>query len=623
MKEGLLFNDNKLIVPAALRSPFLSLLHETHPGQFGMKALAENIWWPHLYREIYHHGKNCIQCSLAGKNLKMLLGTNNTETLPILTEPNEEVDLDFAGPLDKSCDNSKYLLLCIDRFSKFPSAKVVNNTSASSILTFMTDYCHLHGFPKSIRADHGSCFISFDFRNFCEKNNINLILCTVGDHRSNGVVERLIYTVKAKLLAMWFNDPKPSFNLAIDKIIWNIRSTKQSSIRCSPFSKHFNRSPNTFWKSLVSHSISLDKGKSILSKDRAQDWGADDAFEDGYLENRAIEERGYESDPADKVDRNLQRAPLSNPFSQGGNWFRRTVNRREDEPYFKPLGSKPLSDTKHTVILDNGHVIRKSDLAFNKIQPAAPRTFLARPNSLINNNDLAGKRKRNSPSKRQFSNIAGPLTSYTPTGGNTCKRRRTITTSSKGSKFDFNSLDSSLELDLWYKVIDDYLGTEAETVCNTPTVNLHSDLDQPRRTVQSQTNTQTTITIPTGTSDNPIRVDSSPEKTVETPKTPISLKHCAKRNPSPPKFYGDRRFIDQVTLGTETNSAVGSDDELLITFSGAKSPRPNLTYCTTSPSDYLTPIDEIPRHTTLVAETTLVIPRMMMAVTYSRELTLM
>ena len=53
VKEGLLFNDNKLIVPAALSLPFLSLLHETHPGQFGMKPLAENIWWPHLFREIY------------------------------------------------------------------------------------------------------------------------------------------------------------------------------------------------------------------------------------------------------------------------------------------------------------------------------------------------------------------------------------------------------------------------------------------------------------------------------------------------------------------------------------------------------------------------------------------
>ena len=67
VKEGLFFNDNNLIVPAALRSPFLSLLHETHPGQSGIKSLAEKIWWPHLYREIYYHGKNCIQCIKAGR----------------------------------------------------------------------------------------------------------------------------------------------------------------------------------------------------------------------------------------------------------------------------------------------------------------------------------------------------------------------------------------------------------------------------------------------------------------------------------------------------------------------------------------------------------------------------
>ena len=148
--------------------------------------------------------------------------------------------------------------------------------------------------------------------------------------------------VKAKLLAMPFNEPKPSLNTAIDKINWSIRSSKQPSIGCSPFSKHFNRLPKLFWKSLVSHAINLDKGKSILSMDRTQDWGANDAFEDGYLENTVGDKRGYESDTSDKLDRNLQRAPLSNPFSQGGNLFRKTVNRREGELYFKPLGGKTI-----------------------------------------------------------------------------------------------------------------------------------------------------------------------------------------------------------------------------------------------------------------------------------------
>ena len=42
----------------------------------------------------------------------------------------------------------------------------------------------------------------------------------MGDHTSNGVIVRLIYTVKAKLMAMSFNETKPALSSAIDEIIW-------------------------------------------------------------------------------------------------------------------------------------------------------------------------------------------------------------------------------------------------------------------------------------------------------------------------------------------------------------------------------------------------------------------
>ena len=105
-----------------------------------------------------------------------------------------------------------------------------------------------------------------------------------------------------------------------------------------------------------------------------------------------------------------------------------------------------------------------------------------------------------------------------------------------------------------------------------------------------------------GKGDNPIRIDSSPEKTLETPKTTKSNKPRPRRNPGPPKFYGDRRFIDQVTLGAETIETADSDDEPLITFSGSKNLQ--TTFPSDSPSDYLTPLEDIPFHPTLVAETT-------------------
>ena len=148
-----------------------------------------------------------------------------------------------------------------------------------------------------------------------------------------------------------------------------------------------------------------------MSRDRAQDWGTNDNIEDCYLENTIQDKRGYESDPKDKTDQDLERAPLSNPFSHGANWFRKTVNRREGEPYFKPLGRKPLFDKTHTVTLDNGHI--KLDLAFKKTQP------------LVSSYDLAGKRKTNSPSKRRDTNETGPSSTYLPTRANGTRRRKT------------------------------------------------------------------------------------------------------------------------------------------------------------------------------------------------------
>ena len=103
------------------------------------------------------------------------------------------------------------------------------------MIFFLNDYCNLRGFLRKIRVDHGSCFLSSDFKNFCEKFNIEIIYCTFGDHRSNGLVERLVYTIKSKLLAMSFELPKPPLNALIEKRYLESENSKQSAIGCSFF----------------------------------------------------------------------------------------------------------------------------------------------------------------------------------------------------------------------------------------------------------------------------------------------------------------------------------------------------------------------------------------------------
>ena len=321
--DGLLYKDGKLVILFTLRNALMKTLHETHPGQFGMKYLAQYIWWPHINRQIYFHGINCSDCTSAGKNLKTVIPNSQISELPPLLEPNEELNLDFAGPLDSYWGSNKYILFYIDRFSKFPSAKTTSSTSTKTVIEFLQDYIFLHGIPYSIRVDHATFFTSQDFKLFCDSNNIKIIFCTVGDHRSNGLAEKLVHLVKIKLLAISKEHQKCTLQNAVSKIIRNLRSTYQSKIKFSPFEIHYNRKPNTIWKQLASGKPSfgiLDKGKSILSKERAKDWNADDRLEDGYKDdlvakkNQTPTEKGYDTDYASSSKIKPNRLPIKSPF---------------------------------------------------------------------------------------------------------------------------------------------------------------------------------------------------------------------------------------------------------------------------------------------------------------------
>ena len=54
-----------------------------------------------------------------------------------VVEPNEEVQLDFVGPLPDELNRDVYILVTVDKWSKFPTAKVVTNTTADVALKFM------------------------------------------------------------------------------------------------------------------------------------------------------------------------------------------------------------------------------------------------------------------------------------------------------------------------------------------------------------------------------------------------------------------------------------------------------------------------------------------------------
>ena len=144
---------------------------------------------------------------------------------------------------------------------------------------------------------------------------------------------------------MSLEQQKPTLQFAISRNIWNLRSSFQSKIKCSPFEIHFNRKPNTIWKQLASSKLSggfLDKGKSTLSKERALDWNADDQIEDGYKDslvpkkNQLPLEKGYDSDYPTASKPSSSRVSPNSPFK--GKLLQNTKGSINGNPFYKQLG---------------------------------------------------------------------------------------------------------------------------------------------------------------------------------------------------------------------------------------------------------------------------------------------
>ena len=65
----------------------------------------------------------------SGKNLKYQLPKNEFGKLKTLTEPGQEIQISFSGKsVNKKLNGDHQILIAIDRFSKWPTAKICKSS---------------------------------------------------------------------------------------------------------------------------------------------------------------------------------------------------------------------------------------------------------------------------------------------------------------------------------------------------------------------------------------------------------------------------------------------------------------------------------------------------------------
>ena len=187
--DGVFFVNDRIIIPKALQSAMLKLLHESHLGAEKNKARARTVlYWPNMNRDIEDTVAKCHIC---------LKYQRNQQNLPMISH--EIPDERFAKVgMDIMTYQGRDYLVVVDYYSKFPEIQLLSGKTASSIITHAKSIFARHGIPREIISDNmpfGSC----EFRQFAAEWGITITTSSPQYPQSNGQAERFVQTLKNML----------------------------------------------------------------------------------------------------------------------------------------------------------------------------------------------------------------------------------------------------------------------------------------------------------------------------------------------------------------------------------------------------------------------------------------
>ena len=96
---GVMFYDDKIIVPKNLRNTVITLLQKGHPCINKMSHAAKPLWWPRMSKD--------IQQKSVGTQLPM----SEINYLPSCDKTNQEVQSDLIGPMRFKQRRNFYIII--------------------------------------------------------------------------------------------------------------------------------------------------------------------------------------------------------------------------------------------------------------------------------------------------------------------------------------------------------------------------------------------------------------------------------------------------------------------------------------------------------------------------------
>ena len=257
-REFILMKGDVIILPESLRKTFLQMSHEGHSGVSKTKAVLRTlVYWPGMGREIEDYVRNCVPCrtfSTRGDSPPLTVVARKKQ------EPWETVAIDLTGPSDllQGCT----LLTTIDLHSGYPEAHILSQANSKNIIDALTITFAKFGLPKTILSDNGTPFVSAEFDSFLSLNGMKHVRSSNFNPRGNGAIERLHYSLKNRLKKILYETPELPLWKAIQKVLYDLRSSPHDMTGETPFYRLFGRPMPTRLSRIVQNDTSSPSSRT-------------------------------------------------------------------------------------------------------------------------------------------------------------------------------------------------------------------------------------------------------------------------------------------------------------------------------------------------------------------------
>ncbi|KAK1563196.1 hypothetical protein Q3G72_023904 [Acer saccharum] len=195
-----------------------------HSGacSFSNRAITVGYYWPTMRSNSQNHVKSCDKCQRFAPISHLPLGMLNSISAPWSFM---KWGMDIVSKLPATPEGVVYMLVLTNYFTKWVEVGAYQQVCDIKVRDFVWKniICRF-GVPWEIVTDNGSQFISYGFKNFCDKYEIKLSFSTPRYPQANGQAEStnktIVNTLKKRLEA-----EKGKWAEKLPEILWSYRTT--------------------------------------------------------------------------------------------------------------------------------------------------------------------------------------------------------------------------------------------------------------------------------------------------------------------------------------------------------------------------------------------------------------